>query len=371
MFFYSQNTYEKSKNVATPIPSNKFLKAFQDDNYEAFEKLLNETYYDPKSDSCVLSKLCKKRTTLFKYQDTLKSNVFEHILSSNESKAAKFISVTLAKYKLWEDAIFCGAANNDEQNFLHFVSKSNRVENLFSFLMFDWFDHDSSLRRSYGLVFKSRLFGTDFNGRSMLEVLYEIIDNENLKIYQLVCLRIIYQFWYEVDQEEQRSEDSNDLNESLFIEQCLAIKSEEYREKILQVLVVFLTQNPDNIESYKKIKAKILQNVHMDERNIFFELAFMLKERKNIKFERNFEQYIKSSRTKYGDYYKVEIKQNVRLLFKMAEQQKMNKTSEFIFQKCPVIEVNSTIMTSFYDAQDFNVFNIIPFKTKSLNALVR
>lgn len=290
------------------------------------------------------------------------------------------VSKTNRKIISWyNDEEYLQEENPHGQIPMHYVIRSKKIENFFTFMMFDWFNPDPNQNKSYCLVLKSRQYYNE-KKQHLLDKIYETIDDEGAKFYKSVCLLMIYQFMHELDQaEEERNKEKlnhEDQTEEAFskldsfvTKRVFEIKDPVYREKILQILVVFLT--PENISELEEFKQKTLKKVRPNmELNKYFELAFMLKERKNIKFEKQFEEYIKLMAKIYGDYHETELKPHVRLLFKITERQKMHKTSEFIFQKCPYIEINSTIMTSFYEVQDFNVFNIVPFRTRYVYDLV-
>lgn len=296
--------------------------------------------------------------------------MFEEILSSKKDKSSKYISLVLSFYNLWDDEDFLAKENQQKNTMMAYVVQSRNIKSLLSFLVPDWFDHETTRARFYSLALKSRQFKQETN-KNLLERLYELIDDNESKIFQEIILRIIYQYFYELDEEREISAVFSESEDILNIRKVFKIKSQEHKEKILQVLAVFWTSTVDSKIEYNKFKDKTLKALQSDEQKAFFNLAFMLKEKQIIKFQKEFEDYIKKSQKIYGEYFKIILKPLVRLLFKITSRQKMFKTGNFIFQKYPYIEVNSTIMKSFYDVQDFKVFNIYPFKSRKLADLVR
>lgn len=272
---------------------------------------------------------------------------FEKLLNRNDETVVKYISLILSYFNLW---------NNKE------LSHSKKAQNLFSFLMFDWFNPEPSKNSKYFLVLKARYFHNEMK-QSLFETFYDIIDDKDSRMFRDVCLRIIYQLLYELGQEESAIAE---VREHICINKVLAMKDQVYRDKLLQIFAV----PRDSSNDFEDDKNKILNLILCEESKKFFNLAFLLKGRKNIKFEKELEEYIKMYDALYGDYSSIELKPHVRLLHKIAESESMHKTSEFIFLKCPYIEGNSTIMTNFYEVQDFCVFNVNPFQRKELNKLV-
>lgn len=346
---------------------NDFRYAFDKDDFYDFENFLQATFYGPEKSFCLAFLRFTSSTNLFDVQRHSECSVFEEILSSNDAKTAKYISAILKHYKLWENEDFLRQKNQQEKLYIHLVLQSASVENFFSFLVFDWFNPDA--KHTYALILKSRQFKSE-TGRNLLERLYEIIDSDEHKIYQNVCLRIIYQTLHELDMEKQSSEAFSENEEFLCMDEAVMIQNQEYKAKVLEVLVVFLIKT--DAVMYETRKSQILL-IFADSpfEWSFFKLAFLLKERKYVKFEAKFEQFIVDARGIHGDYYQVILKPFVRLLSRIAERHNLLKTSEFIFRICPFIEVNSTVMTNFYDVQEFKVFNIYPFKSQKLNKLVR
>jgi hypothetical protein len=342
--------------------TNRFQAAFDDDNFKQFKKLLKQTSYQkPIQNSRLLKLCCRKRDDSLINCSNIRT--FEYILKSDSEKAAKFISLTLKVYKVCQDEDFLRKEDSQGQTLMYYVLQSQRIENLFSFLMYDWFNPESMSSKSYSLVFKSIQYYNE-SGKNLVEKLYEIIDDDDLKIYRDVCLRIIYQLMFELNPNEQTS---LIINKIFCLEKVMLIKNHECREKIFQVVIVFWEKTNKNIALYEQM----MTNIESEEIRSFMTLAHALKERKCAKFEKDFEDLIVALTTTYGDYFEHIFKPHARLLCKIAERQRMNKTVEFMFMKCPFIEGNVTLLESFYEMQILNCFNISSFKNDDLNEMVR
>lgn len=153
------------------------------------------------------------------------------------------------------------------------------------------------------------------------------------------------------------------------IEAALEIKNYEYKIKILKVLMVYWNRRKifDKLK-YEKIKEQILsmlisstsESIYKMSENFieyecnksYFELCFLLKQNQLKKFEFQLEIFIEKCKKFYGDYWKYAIKNDGRYIKEVAENRKYYKTSEFIFHKCPFIELNSNIITEFEEHND-------------------
>jgi hypothetical protein len=297
------------------------------------------------------------------------------MLVSNEDKSA-IISLLIRSFNLWNDIDFWTKLVNIEEIMKHYAtSRDANIKNLFSILMYDW---HCPKEESTHYILSEKFEAYAMSGESMFTKLFRIIDSEEHRGYNRICLRIIYQYLH-----ERLNTIENFYEKTLFqdiithaIGDALKIQNEEYKVQILKILTVFLDNTSD--ESYKQLKEQILECVnykfechsvyrisldaiekHCDER--FFKITFLLKENRLKKFEFEFEDFIKTYQKFYGEYWKVAIKPNARLLYHICEEQcekKLLKTVEFIFHKCPFIELNSTILTTFEEVADFDtIFN--------------
>lgn len=289
------------------------------------------------------------------------SNLLAEILSSSlRRNSSKYISLILMHNDLWNDDMLLTSKNDRNETMMHHVIKSGKLENLFSFLMPDWFNHESRFERNYALVTKSQQFEQE-TGEKFLGTIYEMIADEKNRIYQDVLLRLLYQYLTEVVKQHQ----SNFNSEFLSISKILEMRNFEYKTKILQVLVVYL-------ETYDEhFKSSVMSCCKRVESEIFFVLAFALREKHMKEFREKLEYFVDSVKKTYGDYFQIVIKPQIQLLFEITKRHNMIKTGDFIIQKFPFIDKNSTIMTSFYTVQDLDVFNISPFRNKTLDKQVK
>ena len=277
------------------------------------------------------------------------------IVGSQNENSAKYVSLVLKFFDLWNDEKFIEQEN---------LMSTKNVENFFSLLMFDWFN-PSTANKNYRLVLKAEQFLKQ-TGEKLSEKLYEIIDDDQSKIYRDVCLRLIYQLVTELNEEEKSSEEIEKL---LSYEKALSIKDIEYREKVLQVLLVFMTKPKENSSIYDEIKAKMTSSTSAEVTS-YFDLVFLLKEEKIAKFEESFIELMANCRSIYGDYSDVAMKPLVRLLNETAKQQKMKNIQDFLAMKFPQLKNSSIIMENINEVHNFNAFNDFPIKSSTLNELV-
>jgi len=333
---------------------------------------MKKSYFQDRS---FLTKFVKTRFKFFNRPSPNDFSPFERMLVSNDDKSA-IISLLIRSFNLWNNVDFWTKMVNTEKIMKHYATNRDaNIKNLFSILIYDWHCPKEETTH-YVLSEKFEAYAT--SGESMFTKLFRIIDSEEHRGYNRICLRIIYQYLH-----ERLNTIENFYEKTLFqdiithaISDALKIQNEEYKVQILKILTVFLDNTSDDI--YKHLKEQILECVnykfechsvyrisldsiekHCDER--FFKIAFLLKENRLKKFEFEFEDFIKTYQNYYGEYWKVAIKPNARLFYHICEEQcekKLLKTVEFIFHKCPFIELNSTILTTFEEVADFEtIFN--------------
>jgi mRNA-degrading endonuclease YafQ of YafQ-DinJ toxin-antitoxin module len=211
------------------------------------------------------------------------------------------------------------------------------------------------------LVLKSKQYLEEAK-ENLVGKLCDIMDD---KIYGDVSLRIIYQLILETQSA------SGVIIDNVPLSKILQMENREYREKNLQIAVVFHENAYFNVDLNDKTKEDINARVESDEIKTFMILAFALKARHCAEFENKFEDFILSFKRNYGNYYKCAMNPHVRLLFKIAEQKEMNRTMEFILNKCQFVKEITSTMEFFYELQDLKQYRIFPFKSDKLNELVR
>lgn len=197
-----------------------------------------------------------------------------------------------------------------------------------------------------------------------------LFDDEKEKFHCFSHFKDFCEHLYEL---EVKNEDENIFNEGdtvdCVIETALDIKNYEYKIKILKVLMVYWNKRKifDRV-LFDEIKHKILSSIpssssnsifKMSEENIesdcnkfYFELCFLLKQNQLKHFEFRLEEFIEKYKKFYGDYWKYAMKNDLRYLKEVAENRKHYKTVEFIFHKCPFVEMNSNIRTQFEEIKE-------------------
>jgi hypothetical protein len=182
-----------------------------------------------------------------------------------------------------------------------------------------------------------------------------------------------YKEFCEILFDNEENHDQNCFNEGdtvdRVVEAVLKIKSYEYKIKILKVLMVYWNKRKIfDRSNYEKVKEEILsilipsssESIYKMSENFieyecnksYFELCFLLKQNQLKKFEFELEIFIDKCKRFYGDYWKYAVKNDGRFLKEVAENRKYYKTLEFIFHKCPFIELNSNILTEFEELQE-------------------
>ncbi|XP_070506690.1 uncharacterized protein [Chironomus tepperi] len=314
-----------------------------------------------------------------------------NIFTSNEDKSAA-ISLFIESHDQGHKSSFW-TENVDLENVMrHYASsKYFNVKNFFSILMYDWFDPKNE--SNYGLCEKFEAF--EKFGDSLMKKLLEIFDHNEYKPFYRACLKIIYQYLHEKTLElrtnaalshenkamihESRETIQSDQEQfqtqlNKFINEALLIKNEEYKVKVLKVLIVYL-QNSYN-ENYTNLKDKIMEAVHYNFKQYscyeilidsivkycdekFFQLIFTMKENLVNNFEFGFGDLITNYKKFYGEYWEIAIKENVRLLHHAAINCCVDSESsvfvKLILDKCSFIELNSSILASFKEVDDFYV----------------
>ncbi|XP_070506640.1 uncharacterized protein [Chironomus tepperi] len=364
--------------------------------YRSFKSCLRRSYYKDSRFSSRFS--MKQKINLFNRTETTELNPFERILTSNEDKSA-IISLTIRSYNLCSDEEFWTKVIDLENVMRHYaINEESNIKNLFSILLYDWHNHEpTKTKKQTEYILKYKFDAYRKSGNCLFVKLFDIIDNDQYQGYHHVCLRIIYQYLHERNlkiksyQEEMHQESEiNSLQSVIYqiINNALSIKNKEYKNRILKILTVFLRDVPN--QNYEELKFKILDAVkyklevfssyhiaiesiskHCDEK--FFHLVFQLKENFLKNFEFAFEDYIQIYRKYYGEYWKVAMKENARLLYHVAEEQcerRLLKTVEFIFNHCSFIELNSTILTSLQQVDEFYVIFNEPLDEKEKDFLV-
>lgn len=227
--------------------------------------------------------------------------------------------------------------------------------------------------QTFNLTNKAKSFS--LKGESFFNALYNILNNEKEEIHHDACLRVVHQFIHEISLELHEDEQIRLLSlafpepaDQIHANEVFKIHNLQHMTKILQAFTVLWTTIDD--DRYESFKAATLSASKCNKKD-FFNLAFYLRERRIAQFQNDFEEILEKSRKTFGDYHMIAMKPETRLLIIITEKLELFKLSEFIILKFPFIGVNSTVMTSIYDTQDFQVINTKPFTTKLVQELVR
>lgn len=346
---------------------NEFLKAFNSDNIDKFSNLLVK-----RSERDVLSPFVRtiSRDELFGNHYNCEFSVFEEILGTNHKKSSKFITLVFKTTGLWKDKEFLTSLNNQQKTLMHYVVNSDSVENLFSYLMFDWFNPTPCPDMNYRLHLKADQYENE-TGKKILIKLCDIIDDTMKTFYHEICLRIIYQYLHEIYNDEKVRDE---FQIESWVDHVFKMQNQKYQQRILQIFVVFWRQSSEKSNYFDRknqIKELFESNNNEEDKRMeaFFNLAFLLKENQHVRFEKDFESFVAKS-SRYGDFNEIIIKPYVRLLYKIADRHKMNKVIEFIFRKCLLIEVEAVILNSFFEVRDLSAINLFDFKSEKLKELV-
>ncbi|XP_070498405.1 uncharacterized protein [Chironomus tepperi] len=255
------------------------------------------------------------------------------------------------------------------------------LKNLFSVLMFNWHEQNHS-ENKYFLVKKFTAFGELTGNKSLFEKLLAIIDDESVKEYHQICVKIIYYYFNEakvLNNQDSNSEQiepipaftNNDIIS--LISKVLKMNNDQYKNQILKILVVHLSYSDDS--SYADIKSNILEATkhqnefrspykqsyqaitkHCDEK--FFEMAFYLKQNLVMKFKVEYKNFIEMHKKYFGEFWVTAIKFNSQLLNAIAELQDLVETKEFLLIELNDPEIKSSPTIIFEKISEFQaVFN--------------
>lgn len=304
---------------------------------------------------------------------------FEKILTSKEDKSAVISMV----FRFCQNEKFL-SKTVDLHSVMKYFSKGNgNFINLFSILIYNW--HDMSVESEYFLIHKFEVYekATD-NKATLFDKLFSIIDDKEQSMYHHICLKIIYYYFDEVSKSPNENILENSNIQDLILK-ATNIKNKEYRRRILKILVVYLDNTKDN--TYKNIKEKVLKSVnynfrytsvceisydsivrHCDDK--FFNLVFLLKENQVLHFKTDFQEYITTHQQLLGDYWTHAIRLNAQLLYRMAEEQGLRDTSEFLLISTGDFELKQSIVAKFKKLEDFYVVFNEPMNEKDVEILV-
>jgi hypothetical protein len=369
--------------------TKKLNRAYNQDKFKKFKSLLTEkkwNFISPRYPNI----------------HSLGGNCLEKLLSSNSSKAAKYIGFLIDHFNLNSDEHF----NDSEyvKSCIKTAADSKNYQIFFSYLMFDWYAPKSNKPSNYCLLQKNKKY-FEVKNEHLLKRLLKVFETDTEIAYKQVAVKIIHQFMHEFDlaaktkveieseieilerketeahhQKEKLStlqtkkDKIEDLlrespinDESLFYaleikrtreatlmqtnqlnpSQAIIRMEQACIESILMVLIAFPVLI--NIAHYKtEFKAlNFSENAKQ-----FFDHVFLLKEKKSEEFLRSFNENMEKAR-KYGAVgMQTKMRMQNQLLLNVAESNELYKASEYIFSACPV--VGASILSIWLETNDFH-----------------
>jgi hypothetical protein len=249
-----------------------------------------------------------------------------------------------------------------------FVDENTKDQHLFSLIMPDWRGVSSDAEQHY--IEKFLGFGEASKSTwGLFYRLFSIIDNPEKRMYRRTCLKIIYFVCGSIYKRDSKCDSITDINiyKDMII-RAAHIRDEYYRVKILQILIVGLENTNDS--EYEYTKQLILEQTQYtrtyasvlalsyDEKvrmcdALFFELAFVAKQKLICEFKTKFFQFIRLHREFFGDYHERQILLPVQLLYQIVKNQQLNATCEFITQTLPQIQITSSFLLTIRVLDEF------------------
>lgn len=345
------------------------MKAFAKDDFFAFRDVLKKSRCTDFEALKVVKKnqIMRQPSLLCPLVNGL--SPIEEIFRSNEQKSAKYISLIWEEYQFWNNESFL-TWKRDESCMLpiEHVIKSNNILNFYSFLIFDWHNPDQqqlNKDKKYFLETKNdQLIAV--TGESLFQKLYKIID-QKLDTDFDVCLRILYEYLDEMDQDD-KTRSVEDLKKLVSIQDLFMLSNKEYRIKFLEVLTSYWSVLQIDCAGYKQ------QVFHATDtkkgETSLLTLVYNLFENRYSKFETNFQSHVILTTARYGNYHQNIMRPLARLLLQICQKLELAQVSNFIYQRCSYVEVNSKPLTNIQELYRFNNKNIFPLNKHDLHALV-
>lgn len=286
-----------------------------------------------------------------------------------------------------------------------YIAKPNAcIKNLFSILMFDWYEMTKKSPESYFLPKKFEFFRSSENKiyeKLFPKILNVFDDPKNQELCQY-CLIVIYFLFSEVkgtieELQKNEEEEKKIVSRSLInnfrrnvvpklIVMVLKVKNVEYRTQVLKLVTAFL-DNADE-ELYEILKQKITDGIdkaclhqsvckmsyneimkHCDE--FYFELLFLLNENLMMTFKFKYKNFKRHYENYFGEYWNYAIKQNAQLLYIFADLQQLVDTKEFLLMITEGTDLKSKITSTIKKVAEFRTVFIQPLDRKHKELLVR
>lgn len=204
--------------------------------------------------------------------------------------------------------------------------------------MIDWFNPN---QKNYGL-----------NKTLTREKFSKLLGIAEMKIYSFVCMRIIYQYFFETD---IIIEDCNQINVLCNLESdILAMTNRSFKIDLLKLIVAhWITE--DVPLNYGPMKQRIRSLLNEEEKH-FFELAFLLHENHLDLFDIALTKYLNEIEENFGDYHEYKILDDLPLLLVIIKRRNLYKILNSIHTQCPYLKHNSTILCLFMRTREHQRF---------------
>lgn len=310
--------------------------AFKDKNEAEFTRILYRTGYkntqldDETSSSSLwttlrLRKYKTSRNLLFERDND--ESLFEEILRTPGAGNSKFINLIWTECELWRKRDILVAMNPKGKHPLDYVIESNDDENLFAFLVFDFEGESETVTKAskrYFLKLKNEQF-TQKTGESLFQKFYSILD-ENC---EEICFGIMEKLLKEMRQ-------IVDIKEETAIDYVLKMENEDYKQKILKLLMTYWKIHSKDYGKYKNVLSDL---------SPYYKLILALKERHEFEFQEYFPKYLEAMEAKHGEKYESFVQVDCNSLLEFALNHSQRKAINTIIE-CPLIDANKVSIRS-------------------------
>lgn len=309
--------------------------AFKDKDVAEFTRILFRTGYkntlldDENSSSSFFSNWLRKyktsRNLLFERDND--ESLFEEILRTPGAGNSKFINLIWTECELWRKRDILVAMNPQGKNPLDYIIESNDDENLFAFLVFDFEGESETVTKAskrYFLKLKNEQF-TKKTGESLFQKFYSILD-ENC---EGICFDIMEKLLKEMRQ-------IVDIKGETAIDYVLKMENEDYKQKILKLLMTYWKIHSKDYNKYKNVLSDL---------SPYYKLIFSLKERHEFEFQEYFPKYLEAMEAKHGEKYESFVQVDCNSLLEFALNHSQRKAINTIIE-CPLIDANKVSIRS-------------------------
>lgn len=193
--------------------------------------------------------------------------------------------------------------------------------------------------------------------------LFLILENELLRGYHYICIKIIYVYFDKLKWSDQPTITPEDLIYA--IKGTLGINNDELKRKILRILVVYLKCSDNCYSEIKNVILSLFENVLIVSRctisyrtivrqcdGFFFELVFLLQEKNICTFKQKLIKFVENCKSWFGEFWSYQIRDSLKFLYKIAEDHLLISTKEFIINFLPNTDLTSFV-TEFNELSPF------------------